>query len=262
MHHHHTHQAAEGILSQIILGVPFLLVMALYCAAVLLSNRRYKPWPLYRTGLFAAGALCAAAAVAGPLAERAHMDFTAHMMGHLLLGMLAPLLMVLAAPVTLILRTLPVTYARRLSRLLKTKPASLLTDPVFASVLNIGGLWLLYTTDLYQMMHQSLILHVVIHLHVFIAGYLFTASMIYIDPTPHRTSYVYRTVVLVIALAGHGILSKYIYANPPAGTPASQAESGSVLMFYGGDLIDAVIITILCYQWYKAARPRTFAVEG
>lgn len=262
MNHHQPHQAAEGILTQIILGIPFVLVIVLYSAAVVLSNRRFKPWPFYRTGLFIAGAFCAAAAVAGPLAEKAHMDFTAHMLGHLLLGMLAPLLMVLAAPVTLILRTLPVSCSRRLSRLLKSKPAALLTNPAFASVLNIGGLWLLYTTDLYQMMHSSPLLHVVIHMHVFIAGYLFTASMIYIDPAPHRTSYVYRAVVFVIALAGHGILSKYIYANPPAGTPTAQAESGSMLMFYGGDLIDAVLITILCYQWYKAARPGTFAIQG
>ena len=71
--------------------------------------------------------------------------------------------------------------------------------------------------ELILMMHQSIFLHLFIHLHVFIAGYLFTMSMIYIDPARYRCSYIYRSIVLIIALAGHGILSKYIYAYPPIG---------------------------------------------
>ncbi len=51
-------------------------------------------------------------------------------------------------------------------------------------------------------------------------------------------------------------MSKYIYAQPPKGVPIEQAEIGSMVMYYGGDVIDAIIIFILCLQWYKAVRPR------
>lgn len=244
-----------GIGPQLILAVPFVLVLILYLIAVIISNRKFKKWPRHRTVFWIFGVICAIAALIGPFAARAHMDFTVHMLGHLLLGMLAPLLMVLAAPITLIMRALNVRTARRLSRLLRSSLAGLLTHPMITSLLNIGGLWLLYTTPLYSAMHQSNLIHVFVHAHVFLAGYLFTASIIYIDPTPHRFSFVYRAILFVISLAGHGMLSKYIFAYPPSGVPVNQAETGAMLMYYGGDYIDLIIIFILCYQWYKAARP-------
>ncbi|MCM3598258.1 cytochrome c oxidase assembly protein [Metabacillus idriensis] len=252
---HHSHHVI-GIGLQLLMALPYVMALVLYVAAVLISNRSRRKWPVYRTVFWFIGILCAVAAVSGPLANRAHMDFTAHMLGHLLLGMLAPLLMALAAPMTLFLRTIKVNQARRLTGLLKSGPVRVLSNPVTAALLNVGGLWVLYTTDLYVAMHENILLHAVIHLHVFLAGYLFTVSMIYIDPAPHRTSYVYRAIVLVLALGGHGILSKYIYAHPPNGVPADQAEASGMLMYYGGDVIDIVLIFILCLQWYRAARPR------
>lgn len=261
MNNDHIHHGSGNSLELIIVFL-FVMTLIMYILATILSSRRHKRWPLHRTAFWVFGILCAASAVVGPLANRAHIDFKAHMLGHLLFGMLAPLLLVLAAPMTLILRTLNVNSARRLSRLLKSWPVRILSDPIMASFLNIGGLWLLYTTDLYGAMQRNILLHVLVHLHVFLAGYLFTVSMIYIDPTPHRTSFVYRAIVLVIALAGHGILSKYIYHHPPSNVPLEQAELGSMLMYYGGDAIDIILIYILCLQWYRASRPRVAVHES
>lgn len=259
MNHGTHHSPADTGMTDLLLSLLFILLIVTYIAAAALSSRRYKSWPVYRTVLWMGGVLSAALAIVGPIAERAHTDFVAHMAGHLLLGMLGPLLMVLSAPMTLLLRTLPVTIARRVSRVLKSPPLRVLTDPVITTILNVGGLWVLYTTNLYAAMHENIFLYAFIHLHVFLAGYFFTASIIYIDPAPHRLSFVYRSVVLIIALAGHSILSKYIYAYPPAGVPASQAESGGMLMYYGGDAVDLVLIFVLCLHWYKAARPRELA---
>ncbi|MGE7121988.1 cytochrome c oxidase assembly protein [Peribacillus sp. NPDC046944] len=252
----HMHHITSGPASGLSLVILLVIILVLYIAAMILSNRKHKKWPLYRMFFWVFGVTCAAASVIGPIADRGHMNFTAHMVSHLLLGMLAPLLMVLAAPMTLLLRTLKVPHARRLSRLLKTWPVRILSNPITASTLNIGGLWVLYTTELYAAMHQHASLYLLVHIHVFLAGYLFTASMVYIDPAPHRFSFVFRCIIFVLALAGHGILSKYIYANPPIGVMSHQAESGAVLMYYAGDAIDLVLIGLLCFQWYKTARPR------
>jgi putative membrane protein len=233
-----------------------VLAIFLYVFAVRSTNQDYKKWPYYRTLLWIMGVISAEAALVGPIATQAHHDFGAHMVGHLLLGMLAPLLMVLSAPVTLILRSLSISKGRRLTKVLKSRMIQFVGDPIVATALNIGGLWLLYTTGLYSAMHHHVSLHLLIHIHVFLAGYLFTASMIYIDPISHRRSYLYRGIVLVIALAGHGILSKYIYAIPPVGVPSVQAEQGGMLMYYGGDAIDLVLIFIFWFQWYKANRTR------
>ncbi|MBT2214979.1 cytochrome c oxidase assembly protein [Virgibacillus dakarensis] len=257
MNNNHDYHS-NGLLFDLIIAILFIVMLVIYIGtAIASSNRnRLRKWPLHRYVFWVIGLLCAAVSVVGPLANHAHVDFKAHMIGHLLLGMLAPLLLALAAPMTLLLRTLKVPAARRLSRLLKSYPVRILNHPIIASILNIGGLWLLYTTDLYILMQQNIFLHLVVHLHVFLAGYLFTVSMIYIDPIPHRFSFIYRSVVLVIALAGHSILSKHIYAEPPNGVSTAQAESGGMLMYYGGDAIDIILITILCLQWFRATRPR------
>jgi putative membrane protein len=253
----HSHMGGNEVISQFVLAMPFLVALVLYGVAVFVSNQRHKKqWPLVRSALWIVGILCASLAVIGPLADRAHSDFRAHMVGHVLLGMLAPLLMVLATPMTLILRTLPVRLARRLTRVLKSLPVLLITNPLFAACLNMGGLWLLYTTELYVLMQQNMIIHILVHIHVFLAGYLFTMSIIYMEPTSHRLSFTYRSIVLVLAFAAHGVLSKYIYAHPPNGISAAQAEIGGQIMYYGGDAIELLLIFIFCFQWYKNARPR------
>ncbi|WP_075617813.1 cytochrome c oxidase assembly protein [Paenisporosarcina indica] len=244
-------------ITQIFFAVPLVLAMLWYIIAVIVTSRRYKKkWPLHRTFFWVTGILCASIAVIGPLAERAHMDFSSHMISHLLLGMLAPLLMVISAPMTLALRTLKVNHARRLSFLLRSRQTGILTNPIFTTLINGGGLWLIYTTDIYMLIQQNMYLILLFHGHVFIAGYLFTISIIYIDPTSHRKSFVYRSFILLIAVAGHGILSKYIYAHPPNGVTKSQSETGGLIMYYGGDAIELVLIFILCFQWYKATRPK------
>lgn len=253
----HIHNDSNEIfLSQLILVAPFVLVLILYLIAVIASNRKKRKWPFYRILLWIIGVLCAALAVIGPLANRSHEDFSAHMIGHLLLGMLAPLLFVLGAPMTLVLRTLPVQLARHLSRFLRSRPVNILHHPIFTSIINVGGLWLLYTTELFPMMHEHVVLYVFIHFHIFLAGYFFTISFIYIDPIPLQKSFVYRSIVLLNALAAHSILSKYIYAHPLENVSATQAESGGMIMYYGGDAIEVGLVCILCYHWFRSTRSR------
>ncbi|WP_047982747.1 cytochrome c oxidase assembly protein [Ornithinibacillus contaminans] len=252
----HAHAISSFAVAEVFFSVTFLIALVLYLIGIKISNLRFKKWPRYRLTFFIVGIFCALIAVSGPLAQLAHTDFNAHMVAHLLLGMLAPLLLVLSAPMTLLLRATSTRLARRITGLLRSSPIRFLHHPIVASILNIGGLWLLYKTNLYSLMHENLLLHTIIHIHIFLAGYLFTASMIYIDPVSHRKSYQYRSVVLVLAFAAHSILAKMIYAYPPTGITRIQAESGGMLMYYGGDLIDALIIYILCYQWYNAAAPR------
>jgi putative membrane protein len=233
-----------------------LALLGGYVAAAAIARRRGRRWSSWRTGAWCAGLAVAGAGLLGPLATAAHHDFTAHMAGHLLVGMLAPLLLVLAGPLTVLLQALPVHRARALSRLLQHGSVRALTHPVTAAVLNAGGLWLLYTTDLYPAMGEHEALHVLVHLHVLASGYLLTAALIGVDPAPHRPGFASRAVVLVLFLAAHAVLAKYLYAHPPAGVPAEQAQRAGMLMYYGGDLVDVVLITVLCRQWYAAAGRR------
>lgn len=254
MHLHDTSTQSVSIFVQLILVFPFLISLIAYIVAVIFSNRSKKKWSLFRTFSYILGHLCAIITLIGPLAELTHINFSAHMIGHLLLGMLAPLLIALAAPMTLLLRSIPVNLARLISSVLKNSYLSFLRNPITASILNVGGLWLLYTTPLFNMMHESSLLFILIHIHIFLAGYLFTIAFIYIDPTPHQLSYVFRSIVLLIALTAHSILSKHIYAHPPYHVLTEQAELGAMIMYYGGDAIEIGLVYLLFYQWFKRTK--------
>ncbi|WP_345045867.1 cytochrome c oxidase assembly protein, partial [Georgenia daeguensis] len=146
-----SHQHTAGPWAVLEIGVVLVLVLAAVgYAAALWAARDRSPGPAHRTPLWYAGLLCAGAALLGPVAEAARASFTAHMLGHVLLGMLAPLLLVLGAPVTLALRALPAACARTLTGLLRHPVVRAVTHPAVAATLNAGGLWLLYTTDLYH----------------------------------------------------------------------------------------------------------------
>lgn len=255
MNHNSIH-VMSGVSFEPLLVLLLILPIIIYFTIAAFSNQCHKRWPFIRYLYWVIGVLCAAFAITGPVGHRAHLEFTSHMLGHLFLGMLAPLFLALGAPMTLLLRSLSVAHARSLTRILKSWPVSFYSNPAVAALLNIVGLWVLYSTELYSMMENNSFLHLVVHLHVFLAGYLYTISIIYIDPTPHRYSYPFRAIILILSFAAHGILSKYIYAHPPAGVPIEQAEIGGIVMYYGGDIVEVLLIFLFCQQWYRAKRSR------
>ncbi|WP_142829976.1 cytochrome c oxidase assembly protein [Planococcus soli] len=251
---HHLQSGIAGLEAAAVILLFFTFLF--YPLAAALTSLRYKAWPLYRLFFWSLGIFTIAISFTGPLADFAQTSFVGHMWTHLLLGMLAPLLLVLAMPTTLLLRSLPIRVARKVSSLFKSRVIRILSNPITAFILNIGGMYVLYLTSLFEWMHQSVFVYAVIHVHVFLAGYLFTASIIYVDIAAHRLGYLFRSIVLILSLAAHKILSKIIYAHPPAGVSRGEAETGGMVMYYGGDLIELAIIIILCYQWYKSTAPR------
>jgi putative membrane protein len=231
------------------------IAVAAYLAGVRAGRHRGQ-WPLPRTASWLGGVFVAAVATHLALSPTG-AGFVGHMAAHLLLGMLAPLLLDLAAPGTLALRSFAVTPARRLSAVLRSVPLRVLTHPVPAALLNVGGLWLLYASPLYGAMHADPLLLAAVHLHVFAAGYLFTVSIAGPDPAPHRPSYPVRAAVLVAAVAGHTVLAKYLYGHPPAGVSPADAAAGSQLMYYGGDAVEFALMVVLCAAWFRSTRPRS-----
>lgn len=238
---------------QVCIFIVAVVLVISYFIAVIVSNRNYRKWSVLRTVSFLVGISLAVIAVVGPLAQAAHHDFHVHMIGHLLLGMLAPLLIVLSAPMMLFLRTIPTRYARKLTSFLKGPLPQFWLEPMTALIVNIGGLYILYTTNVYAKMHTVAEVYVLIHLHVFLAGVLFTATIIYIGPVFQRKSFFYRALTLLLAMALHSSLAKYLYAHPPV--TVSDAQLGSMIMYYAGGGIDGILVFILCWQWYQATKP-------
>src|SRR5204863_7932512 len=96
-----------------------MLVGVALAALYLIGVRRVRrPWPAGRTIAFVAGAVVLA------LSELASSSsFAGHMLEHVLIGMVAPVLFVLGAPITLALQASRPRSARSLRRLLHSPVA-------------------------------------------------------------------------------------------------------------------------------------------
>jgi putative membrane protein len=186
-----------------------------------------------------------------------------HMLQHLLFGMFAPLGLVLAAPLTLMLRTLPVAAARQITRLLRSWPLRWLSHPLSALTLNLGGMYLLYLTPLYALSLHNPLIHLALAIHFLIAGSLFTWAICGPDPMPHRPSHALRLVTLFSSMAAHAILAKLLYAYGwPQGVSADppQLAAAAQLMYYGGDLAELLLASALFAYWQRPlGRRRTAA---
>ncbi|GAB2842648.1 hypothetical protein GCM10027074_06410 [Streptomyces deserti] len=239
----------HGVTTPAPLPVLVLLCCLLYTAAAGRLRRRGDRWPWGRDAGFwlGGGTLVAAFAVRW---EAWLPPFTAHMAAHLTAGMAAPVPVVLARPVTLALRTLPVPGRRALVSLTRSRPVTALVLPPVAAAVDIGGLWLLYRAPLPSAVHHSPLLYV----HLFAAGSLFTFALLALDPVRHRPGFALRAATLLAAAAAHAVLAKSLWATGPPGQEYAPADLhlASQVMYYGGDLVEIVLAVLLATQWYRA----------
>ncbi|MBA4609614.1 cytochrome c oxidase assembly protein [Aeromicrobium sp. Marseille-Q0843] len=237
--------------------VLLVLVGAYLGAALLHRKRRGRAWSAWRAASWTAGAVGIALALAPPLAD-AHTA-QAHMVQHLLLGMLAPIGLVLGAPVTLLLTVLAPPAARRVTALLRTRAFHVLSHPVTTALLNVGGMFVLYLTPLFALSAQSPAVHHLVHAHFLVAGYLFAWSIAGPDPAPRRPSMTLRVVVLVLAGAAHAFLAKLLYARagelpPGSDFTVADMQRAAQWMYYGGDVAEILLAVALFATWLGRRR--------
>lgn len=179
---------------------------------------------------------------------------------HLLIGMLAPTFLVMAAPVKLLLRSLPQHTGRLCAQLFHHSVFRIWSHPATAFILNFGGMFVLYLSPLYRASQDSFALHLMIHLHFLVAGFLFAWSLVGPDPHPGRPAFAVRLGILFLAITCHGLFSKYMYIYGfPYGTSHSLEDirAGAQLMFYGGDLAEVILAILLFSERSRRGRTHT-----
>jgi putative membrane protein len=256
------HVAHGGDLLGWLLPVAVLL-LAVACGRAVHGRRAAgRAWSRWRTASAVAGLVALAVAVAPPVQAAAHADLRAHMAQHLLLGMFAPLLLVLSAPATLLIGALPAAGRRRVAALLRARPLHVAAHPVTAALLDVGGLHLLYLTPLYRLAHDVPAVHAAVMLHFVLAGTLFAWSIAGPGPGPRRPGTAARVAVLVAAGAAHGHLAKLLYAGaaelpPGLGAPVAEVQEAAQLVYYGGSLAELGLAIAL----FGGRRARAHAVR-
>lgn len=200
---------ADGLM----LGL-LIIAVALYIKGVVILRKRGDTWPVGRTIAFALGISMVDFATSGGLGVYSHFAFSNHMMAHMFLGMIAPIGIVLGAPITLALRTLP--QARNKDErgvrgsfiaLLHSKPALVMTNPVVALAIFDGSLFTLYFTPLFGNLMQGHSGHFFMSTHFLLAGILFFQVIIGIDPAPRKVPHLVKIIIIFAAMSIHAFFS-------------------------------------------------------
>lgn len=222
-----------------------------YLVMVHVQAQRHRRWSRWRTLSFLVGVGLVGWALWTPALPFEHGDLRQHMQQHLLIGMYAPLAIVMSAPLTLTFRSLSPTGSRRLGSVLRTRPMRVLGHPAVAVAMNLGGLVALYFTPLYGWLADHPVAHAAVHLHFLVAGCLFAWVIAGADPVPHRLNVPRRLVVVGVAVAGHAIVAQLVYGGFWTHLAVSDAQRRGAgdLMYFGGDIAELLLALAVVTTW-------------
>ena len=197
----------------LMLGI-LVFATALYIKGVVILSRRKIKWPVGRTISFAFGISLLDYSTSGGLGLYGIFSFQYHMIAHMILSMIAPIFIVLSAPITLALRTLPQgrNSEERGIRgwfisILHSKVSMIWTHPIVVLAIFDGSLFALYFTSLFGDLMSSHFGHLLMYLHFIGAGLLFFFVIVGVDPNPRRTHHLVRMVILLAAMSIHAFFS-------------------------------------------------------
>ena len=255
----------------LMIGVLTLMV-ALYIKGVVVLTKRGDKWPVGRTVAFALGIAATNFATSGGLGLYAQFSFSYHMMSHMVLGMIAPIGLVLGAPMTLALRTLPQGrnsdergVRGSLLAALHSKIGVIYTNPIVALAIFDGSLFALYFTDLFAVLMQSHVGHLFMSLHFLAAGFLFFFIIIGVDPNPRRVHHLVQIVILFAAMSIHAFFSVALmstttliddgfYASlqtPWLGDPLTDQKLGGSIGWAMGEIPILIALIATFINWMR-----------
>lgn len=192
------------------LGAAGMVLAGLYLAGVLRLRRRGDAWPVGRLVSWLAGCALLVVATGSGIRSYGSAMFSVHMVEHMTLNMFVPVLLVLGAPVTLALRTLPAAGAGQppgprewILRVVHSRFTALLSNPIIAFVLFVGSLYAVYFTPIFDTLVRYHWGHELMGLHFMVTGYLFYWGIIGIDPGPRRLPFIGRLGLLFAVMPFH-----------------------------------------------------------
>lgn len=193
---------------------------ALYLRGVWSMRRRGDVWPVGRTISWLLGMVIIAWATFGGLGLYSHVLFSAHMASHMLLSMVAPIFLVLGAPVTLALRTLPgprqsgeVSPRTMLLAFLHSRFSRFFTHPLVGPVLFVGSLYALYFSGAFETLMGNHWGHSIMELHFLAVGTLFYYVLIGIDPAPRAIAPLVRFGMLLVTVPFHAFFAVVVMSS-------------------------------------------------
>ncbi len=246
--------------------------IAFYLAGVWRLHRRGDRWPVHRTILWILGILLLFYITDGGVNVYQEYLFSVHMLAHMTLTMVVPILLVPAAPVTLALRAIRKrddgSRGPREWILLAvhSRVARLLANPIVAALLFAGSLWVFYYTPLFSWATTDHYGHEWMTIHFLITGYLFVQALIGVDPVPYRAPYPMRLILLLATMAFHAffglslmtgkalLLANWFGAMGRTGGPSALADqqTGGGIAWSVGEIPTVALAIVVAIMWSRS----------
>lgn len=257
----------------LILGLASVILLGLYVWGLVRLRRRGDSWPVGRTVSWVLGCVSLFVTTSSGMGMYMMADFASHMVGHMLLSMLVPVMLVLGGPFTLALRALPAAGRGNppgprewLVEFINNPVSHFLTHPVVAAVQFVAGFYIVYFAGFYETLVSDHLGHMFMNVHFLISGYLFYWVLIGVDAAPRHYSPIYKLMVLLGSLPFHAFFGIMLMNYPTVlgetwysgiGLPwipdllQSQRVGGGVA-WAAGEIPLFIVMLALAWQWFQS----------
>ena len=260
--------------------------LALFLAAYLYITGLNR-WPIpshpvrtWQRVCFFSGLIAIFIVLQSPVDALAEHYFSIHQAQHVVLRMIGPVLILLGAPLTPMLRGLPTWALFGLVRPLVRNHGArqlyqFITNPILTTVLFLGFLYLWQAPALHTSAVRNDYIHELMHSTLLISGFLFW--WLVIDPKPHRSRLhpalrvLYLGLIIIPnTLLGAGITfnGSFVYpvytevAQPFPLRPLTDQQLGGLLLWVVGDMMSILVAGIVMARWFQQEEQQMNAASG
>jgi putative copper resistance protein D len=252
-----------------VVTVAAVVFAVLYLEGAFLVAKRHpaRPWPWWRTGMFLGGLAVIAAATESGIGVYDGTLFWVHMIQHLMLIMIAPAMLVVGQPVTLLMHASRNPVHTWGKKLLRSRVVTWITWPPFGVALYTATVVGTHLTGFMNLVQTNGAVHEAEHALYLIAGYLYFLPLIGREPIRWRVSYPTRLFLLFVSMpvdAFTGVALGSEHSNPFPGlaqgrpawapSPVDDVHIGGAVMWVGGAGIMFALILTVFFAWSRETR--------
>ena len=235
-------------------------------------HRRGDHWPIHRTILWVLAWLVFIVTIDSGAGVYGRVMMSVHMAGHMAISMTVPILLVMAAPVTLMLRAWPKrsdgTRGPRevLLSVVHSRYLNVVANPAVSSALFFVSLIVFYYTPIFELALRTHTGHILMNIHFLVSGYLFAWALIGIDPGPKKWPAPLRLLVLLITITFHAFFGvammtgstllapSFFTALHYVSDPLRDQQAAGTITWGSGEGPTFLLAMVVAAQWYRSDR--------
>ncbi|ACU54064.1 integral membrane protein [Acidimicrobium ferrooxidans DSM 10331] len=257
-----------GLLTEWSLG-PFAIVVVIaagalfawYVDAAIRVRAKGRSWPGHRIVTFGLGLLSIVYALAGPISVWVMRYFPAHIVQHLVLMIVAPSLLAMAAPVTLALQTARGTARRLVTGFIHSRFLHVITFPLVVVIAYYIVMWWFFTTSAIGFAMTHMWVMDLLNLLFFAGGVLFWWPLVGKDPIVHwRMGWGAKLVSLAFGIPFETFLGLTIAGSRTSLAPMyslTDWTTGGDVLWGLSEMLTTLAIGVIIWNWVASEERQT-----